>query len=69
MRYSYPIGHAQEYPTANRWGTDVMDYRVLLYLARIKPLTAWSIGGSLIGVGVAVWQAGYAGVDCTRSTI
>ncbi len=40
-----------------------MDYSALFYLARVKPLTAWSIGGSLIGVGVAVWQAGYAGVD------
>lgn len=40
-----------------------MDYRVLLYLARVNPLTAWSIVGSLTGIDVAVWQAGYAGMD------
>ncbi|MDN7024978.1 hypothetical protein FGU65_08775 [Methanoculleus sp. FWC-SCC1] len=40
-----------------------MDYRALLHPARVKPLTAWSIGGSLIGIGAAARQARYVGVD------
>ncbi len=61
--YSYTTGHPGEYLTADRRGYKAMDYHVLFHLARVKPLTGWSIGGSLIGIGVAVWQVGYAGVD------
>jgi 1,4-dihydroxy-2-naphthoate octaprenyltransferase len=40
-----------------------MDWRALIYFARIKPLAAWSIGAVLIGMGVAVWQVGVVGLD------
>ena len=40
-----------------------MDPRSLLYFARIKPLAAWSLGSSAIGIGLAIFTAKGAPLD------
>lgn len=39
-----------------------MDYRRHFHPAQVEPLTGWSIGGSLMELGIAIWQAVCVGV-------